>query len=502
MNICSAKASSRNLIKVPVIFIPIVMFVLFDVVALGLNVWISEKLETNALTINLSGRQRMLSQRMSKSLLMLQTAKTDVRKQLAFDEFTSLVDLFDSTLKAFAYGGNTLSGQGEPIYLHAIEGKNGQFIADQTIQIWSIVQQKISPVLELGTTIDETALTAAVDTLLHHNIQILKLMNDLTSVFEQNAYHEVFELRILQGSLLVLAFLNFIIVFKRLINQVNQFQNNLQSLSSVIDSIETGVLIVDNKKLISSSNKAAKEIFGFHDNTFIGKPMSEFVVSDGERCFGKRTDKSIFSAKVNTQTLHDFDGEIGLCTIIDRTEQERREKKLMQLAFHDPLTGLPNRVLLHDRLSQELLRAKRESKALAVMFVDLDGFKPINDALGHNAGDELLRQVSKRFQQNCRAIDTVARVGGDEFVFVLSSLSSLKVVRQVVKNILWATSQTFSIGEKTVHVGVSIGIAVYPDNESNADLLVKYADEAMYQAKQNGKNSYVFWSQSAKRITL
>jgi len=488
-----ATPAGRSVVRL--IFMPIMLFLVFDSVALGLNFWISAKLEISAVAINLSGRQRMLSQRMSKSLLMLLIAEDDAQKSSAFDEFAKAVDVFDKTLTGFAQGGATLSGDGKPIYLVATEDHRSLVITAQASQLWVIVHQSLQAVLAQGSNVDHDALRPALDSLLRYNQQILGLMNDLTSALEQNATREVFYLRSLQAILLLLALINFALVCKRLLGQIRQSHNNLQALRNIIDSIETGILIYDSNNVIRSANKAAGKLFSYQDEQLIGRQLQQLIFADGPRVLGMRRDNTSFVAKVNTQTLFEFSGQIGLCTITDVSEQENKEKELTQLAFHDPLTGLPNRLLLLERLQQDLLRAKRDSSLLAVMFVDLDGFKAVNDEYGHDAGDELLQSVGKRFQQCCREVDTVARLGGDEFVFILTALHSAVSPVQVAKNVLKATNQAFLIKGQTVKIGASIGIAMYPEDHNEAELLIKYADDAMYLAKQSGKNRYAFAAQ-------
>lgn len=490
MSLQAAVQDKPSIVQLPSIFLPIVLFIVFDIVALGLNFWISARLETSAVAINLSGRQRMLSQRMTKSMLMSHIAKEPTQRLSSFDELAKSMDLFDKTLNGFALGGMTLDGDGNPIYLPATKDQASQIITASALQLWTITLQSLQPVLDKGADIDDESLDLALNSLLKYNQQLLRLMNDLTSALERNATEEVFYLRTLQASLLVLALLNFALVCKRLLGQIHQSQNNLQALRNIIDSIETGIVLCDGDQIVRSTNKSANELFGYSDNSLVGKQLKQLVFIDNDRMLGVRRDNSTFVAKINTQTLFEFSEAISLCTITDVSEQERKEKRLMELAFRDQLTGLPNRTLFLERLKRDLLRAKRDSSFLAVMFVDLDGFKAVNDNLGHDAGDELLQLVGKRFQQCCREVDTVARLGGDEFVFVLTSLHSVETAKQVAQNVIKSVNQAFLINGQMVKIGTSIGVAIYPDDHTEAELLIKCADDAMYLAKQNGKNRY------------
>lgn len=484
--------SAKSVIGLPAILVPVIFFIVFDSIALALNFWISDQLEKSAVAINLAGRQRMLTQRMAKSLLMLQIAETASDRKTAFAEFFYTVDLFDKTLTGFIHGGITQGGDGKPLFLPPAQTPNAAPIIAAAEQLWHAILQALSPALAAGGEGKNTE--PALRAVLAHNLKLMELMNDLTSTLELHATEEVFFLRTLQAGLLLLALLNFALVCKRLLTQIRQSQNNLQALQNIIDSIDTSVVLHDGDGVIRSANKTAGQLFGYEPAGLIGVPLNRLIVSEPDRTLGIKHDNSCFAAKINTQTLFEMGQQIALCTIADVSEQEQKEKALAQMAFYDPLTGLPNRILLTERLQQELLRSKRDSKYLVVMFADLDGFKPVNDRLGHEAGDELLKQVGKRFQQCCREVDTVARYGGDEFVFILTGQQNQQSAKQTAKNIIESMQRTFRINQQTVRIGTSIGIAIYPSDHTEAAWLVKLADDAMYLAKQQGKNRYAFAS--------
>ena len=170
----------------------------------------------------------------------------------------------------------------------------------------------------------------------------------------------------------------------------------------------------------------------------------------------------------------------------------QRQHKLEFLANHDPLTGLPNRILLADRLQLAIARAKRTSEIFAVCYLDLDGFKPVNDRFGHVAGDQLLCELAKRFKNIVRSNDTFARVGGDEFVIMLGEMKSPDDCKAILDRLLEDVKQPVHIGNNTVHVTASIGVAIFPDNGSDSETLLKLADQAMYVVKESGKSRYQF----------
>jgi len=187
----------------------------------------------------------------------------------------------------------------------------------------------------------------------------------------------------------------------------------------------------------------------------------------------------------------------------DMTERWHINESIRHLAFHDPLTDLPNRALMQERLGQLLSKTGREERHLAVMFLDLDRFKYVNDQLGHDVGDALLKAVARRLQLQIRQTDTLARLGGDEFVILLDNPLSMLEVEQIAKRIITVIGQVFKLGTHEAHIGVSIGIASYPSGGCNAAELLQNADAAMYEAKNAGKNTYrIFGNQAAEQSLL
>ena len=181
--------------------------------------------------------------------------------------------------------------------------------------------------------------------------------------------------------------------------------------------------------------------------------------------------------------------EGAIITSIDTTDRKMAEEKLSHQSTHDPLTGLPNRILFDDRLSLALVHTQRSDKTLAVMFLDLDNFKDINDSWGHTVGDQLLQSVSIRLTDSLRRSDTVARMGGDEFLILLPEIETAEDAHKIALKILDAFKKPFLTRTKKLHIGTSIGIAVYPDAGTNAGMLKKSADLAMYSVKEKGRNA-------------
>lgn len=164
--------------------------------------------------------------------------------------------------------------------------------------------------------------------------------------------------------------------------------------------------------------------------------------------------------------------------------------QLQRVANYDLLTNLPNRVLLSDRLSHAMLQCRRNKQSLTVVFLDFDGFKAVNDAYGHNMGDELLIALSLRMKKALREGDTLSRIGGDEFVIVLTELTTVEDCKPVLERLLVAASKPVKVADEILNVSASIGVTFYPQDNVDADLLMRHSDQAMYVAKQSGKNRY------------
>jgi diguanylate cyclase (GGDEF)-like protein len=207
------------------------------------------------------------------------------------------------------------------------------------------------------------------------------------------------------------------------------------------------------------------------------------------RLYRRLTDAMNRLAAANAKLISLIDEKDSLVADLQRSEEEVR-----QLAYYDTLTNLPNRRLLQDRFRQALTQAKRHGYSMAVMFLDLDKFKQVNDTLGHDAGDDLLKQVAARISGCIRGGDTISRSGGDEFILAMAEISHPQDAALVAEKIIRVLATPFEIGGHPVQIGVSIGIAVYPiDGTDDTQELMKKADMAMYAAKESGRNCYRFY---------
>ncbi len=189
----------------------------------------------------------------------------------------------------------------------------------------------------------------------------------------------------------------------------------------------------------------------------------------------------------------------SILIFIDNTEQRRNDERIWTQAHYDPLTGLPNRCLFWERLAQSLLRARRDHQHVAVLWIDLDGFKAINDCWGHTTGDELLQQAAVRMNGRMRESDTVARMGGDEFAVILPGLVEGGAVEPVAVDLAALLAQPFALRRGVGKISASIGVAMYPLHAQDSETLVRYADLAMYAAKYAGKNQVAVWRPEFER---
>ena len=296
--------------------------------------------------------------------------------------------------------------------------------------------------------------------------------------------------------------------------------DGLKLAQEILNSSMDGVLLTDADGTILMVNPAFTQITGYSFDEAVGKTprllKSDHHDSDFYRRMWKklkaegRWQGEIWNRRKNGEAYPQWlsiseirdpadSGSKYVAIFHDISEIKADQALLEYRAYHDPLTDLPNRTLFHDRLERAVEYARRTGRKIAVIFLDLDNFKAVNDTLGHQAGDELLRIVAQRLATCIRRMDTVARAGGDEFTFVVEDLTSQSDVGRIVKAVLRALAKPMKVGDSNVSVNGSIGIAVFPDNGETPDELIRSADEAMYLAKQRGKARFAFATELQSR---
>lgn len=294
-----------------------------------------------------------------------------------------------------------------------------------------------------------------------------------------------------------------------------QAEGRLRLAAQVIENLTEGVLIIDPDFKILSVNPAYSEITGYSPSEVVGKYPSKHIVlcSTGEmfeemwlglenrgkwsgEFWNKRKDGEEYAERLSITAILNNDGEIKQFAVViaDITKRKQDEERILYQANYDALTGLPNRSLFVDRLNQSLPAMARSDKKLALLFIDLDGFKLINDTLGHDIGDELLKEAANRLGDCVRTGDTVARLGGDEFTISMPNLDDLRNAPIVAQRSLDAIAKAFIISGHEAFVSASIGITIFPDDATTSQELLKNADAAMYKAKDEGKANYQYFT--------
>lgn len=274
-------------------------------------------------------------------------------------------------------------------------------------------------------------------------------------------------------------------------------------------------MISDSDNHIININSAFSQITGYALDEVVGKNPSILGSGRHDKAFyremwhslnkigywqgevwNRRKDGELYAEWLTVNALFNKDGTIAkhIAFFSDITEKKRSDELIWNHANFDSLTGLPNRRLFRDRLTQEIKKAERAKLSTALMFIDLDRFKEINDKLGHDMGDALLVETARRISECVRESDTVARLGGDEFTVILSRIIDKSHVDKVVGNIVQKLSEPYSLLGTAIESSASIGITLCPEDGSELEQLLKNADQAMYVAKSNGRNRYSYFS--------
>lgn len=294
-------------------------------------------------------------------------------------------------------------------------------------------------------------------------------------------------------------------------------ESSLRLAYKVIEASHDAVMITDAKGIIQSVNPSFCKLTGYSADEALGQTPSLLSSGQHDQLFyqqmwqglqqqgywqgeiwNKRKNGEIYPEWLSISAVRNDQGAINQYAAIfsDITERKKREQKIHELAYFDELTGLANRRLFQDRLEQALANAKRHHHQLAVLFLDLDLFKRINDTLGHQAGDEALRQVAKRLQKASRAGESVARLGGDEFTMLVPECEAKEEIVKLAQRIVAQFELPFQIQQNELALTTSVGISIYPQHGHTASELLKCADAAMYQAKESGRNNYSIYNSS------
>ncbi len=282
------------------------------------------------------------------------------------------------------------------------------------------------------------------------------------------------------------------------------------SFRSLFDSLQEAVYVQDVGGVFLSVNSGAARMYGRTPDWFVGKSPME-ISSPGLNdphalttahkqalegsnpafeFFGLKADGTVFPQEVHLSRGVWFGQDVVFAVATDITERKAHQQELEHIAHYDTLTGLPNRMLLADRIRLAMAHSKRTGEVLAICLMDLDGFKPVNDALGHKVGDAVLQEIARRLQESIRAEDTAARIGGDEFVLLMGGFKTADQSQLALRRLLDSIALPFAYGSNSIRVSGSLGVTFYQGDGLDADQLLRHADQAMYVAKEKGKNRY------------
>ena len=302
-------------------------------------------------------------------------------------------------------------------------------------------------------------------------------------------------------------------LFWQMVTNLKQVKHELEKsqsqLQAIIQNVMDGIITLDESGAIHGFNPAAESIFGYASSEVLGRDVRQLLHeaegffegeggsetfllgSRGEEVTAVRSSGQTFPMELSASEMTLGGQRYFIWVVRDITERKEAEERIARLAHYDYLTNLPNRASFLNILEHSVELAKRNSHKVAVLFIDLDGFKQVNDTLGHEAGDILLKGVSERFTQAVRASDTVARLGGDEFIVLLENIGQADNAAVVAEKVIASLSDRFDLNGRIGKVGASIGIAMYPEDAEEVSQLVNNADAAMYRAKHGGKNIWV-----------
>lgn len=306
---------------------------------------------------------------------------------------------------------------------------------------------------------------------------------------------------------------NIVFCYGREITEARRAEEDLRRAALVFEHTVDGVMVTDREGVIRSVNSSFTRITGYESREVVGrKPnivksnhhppefyaeMWRALLVDGEwdgEVWNRRKNGEMYIASMSVRAVRNALGEVSqfVSVFSDVTEEQLHKQELRYQAYHDPLTGLPNRALFYERLGQAIVRARRSKNKLALLFIDLNGFKDINDSYGHHVGDLLLQGVATRIVISLREDDTVARLGGDEFTVILENLNGENAVETATNRIIAGMNEAFDLDGKPIRATLALGVAIHEDFEEDSATLIRRADSAMYRAKKRGVNNAIY----------
>jgi len=414
--------------------------------------------------------------------------------------------------------GRVMDAYGEAAWAALKSNPEAQYIQHKKMNGRSIVQVAVSDTMIRQVCIDchnSHPLSPKTDWKLGELRGVLEISSDITSLTKSGQKTGQF----LALGLIIFFGVIFTVTFRKTFSEIQYWNQELTAsehelATRVFDTMSQSVIVTDKHNRIVSINSAATKITGYTIEEIQGKDPKVFSSGRHNREFyaamwksltttghwegeiwDRRKDGEVYLKWMNINVIYDRQGNLNLYVAIssDITERKKTEELIWKQANFDALTELANRTLFQKRLQQELDQCNRSNCTLAVIYLDLDGFKDINDSLGHAAGDKLLVEVSQRLRERARKTDIVARLGGDEFTLLVTDFQQPEQIGSLAEQILEILSDPIIIQGREIHIGASIGIALYPGDGTSLEELTKHADVAMYQAKLGGKNQFQFF---------
>lgn len=495
--------------KYKLILLPLGLVFFLDLSLLVMNYLIAAKLEVASANINIAGRQRMLSQQIVKDLVLIDFK---LNRQEAYlehkQELLKSITLFEQTLTAFLDGGYAMSAAGQKIIV--IKQTDTAIIAtlNEARELWQPIFEDLAVIFS-----EDESYTAQIDDLIlkssNINVTLLNLMNDLTNQLELKAKQQTYLIRAFQAIIVFLIFVSFSVATLRLLRRERYYNKLMENSTDLLLGVD---VFTGNVSFISAS---VNSVLMNNENFYLGKPAVRLFTSGTERAFLAMLDSirinrvldknrcdielvqqdgTIIQAEMIMQLSESENGSSLelMADIRDITERKQSELALYELAHKDMLTGLPNRASFELIASNAIKEAKQNKTNIALLFIDLDGFKRVNDSYGHQIGDELLSLVARKIEGNLRATDSVSRIGGDEFVILLEKAVNKHDISAIANKIINSLAEEVIIKNHICTITASIGISIYPQNGDSIDELTKEADAAMYEIKLSGKNAIGF----------
>ncbi len=459
----------------------IVLLVIFALGALGFGVLLAYENEDNTLRIAITARQRLLTQQIAKASFQLVGAPDSPDRATVRDELLTAYRQFDLALHALRSGGEAIIGKDGFVQIKPVVGERAQQLIAQLDIAWKPVVEAAAPIAALTPAQQAQSLA---QTLLAQNRVLLNLSEQLLSEVLAVSRQRQMQLQLAQSLCFLVALGDALLLLFLMLRRLRAARGGAYQ-RLILETVSAGICLVDRAGNIVAANSAAAVLFDRSIESLEGQTLPaldadnriEHTTPEGRRMLAQVTRKPLPPPSL-----------LDVITLQDITHHIEHAEILHTQAHHDPLTGLPNRRLFEDRIDVALAQATRVRQRVGIAVVDLDSFKPINDTLGHAAGDLVLQTIAQRLSACARAGDTVARLGGDEFVCLFTGIGGHEHLTALGQRLLESLAVPLEHAGHFLPLPASIGLAVFPDDAEEMSQLIARADAAMYEAKQQGGN--------------